>query len=69
MKFAATEILVYALVMLSSLLMTAFVVHMLVGGLVNPEKEYMLMALACTIVAAAEFFMALDVIRQRRKKK
>ncbi len=60
------EILVYFVVALSSLFLTAYAVHMLVGGLVNPETEYALMGMACLVVAAAIAFMAWDVVRHRR---
>ena len=37
MHFTAKEILIYVLVILSALFLTAYTVHMVVGGLVRPE--------------------------------
>jgi hypothetical protein len=60
------EILVYLVVAASSLFLTAYAVHMLVGGLVAPETEYSIMGGACLVVAAAIGFMVWDVVRRRR---
>lgn len=60
------EILVYVIVALSSLFIMGFVMHMLVGGLVSPETEYLLIALICLADLVAIGFMAQDVIRRRR---
>ncbi len=61
------EVLVYIVVAISSLFLTAFVVHMLVGGLINPDTEYMLMGVMCSVVAGIIGFMAWDVVRRRRR--
>ena len=61
------EVLVYAVVAVSSLFLTAYAVHMLVGGLVAPETEYAVMGGACLMVGAAIGFMAWDVVRRRRR--
>ncbi|NDU85315.1 MAG: hypothetical protein G3H99_01725 [Ferrovum sp.] len=66
MKIPLREAVVYVVVSLSSLFLTAYTVHMLVGGLVPPEREYRYMGLACTVVAGVIGFMAWDVIRRRR---
>ena len=60
------EILVYLVVAASSLFLSAYAVHMLVGGLVAPETEYALMGGACVVVGGAIGFMAWDVVRRRR---
>lgn len=60
------EIAVYVVVALSSLLIMGFVVHMLVGGLVSAETEYLLIALICIADLAAIGYMAWDVICRRR---
>lgn len=60
------EILIYLVGAVSSLFLTAFVVHMLVGGLVSPNTEYTLMGLMCSVVAGAICFMVWDVMRRRQ---
>lgn len=59
------EVLVYAVVAASSLFISAYTVHMLVGGLVSTESEYMWMSIVCTAVGGVIAFMAWDVIRRR----
>ncbi len=61
------ETLIYLVVALSSLLLTAFVVHMFVGGLVSPETEYLLMGVMCSVVAGVIGFMVWDVVYRRRR--
>ncbi|MDE1981287.1 MAG: hypothetical protein KGI81_03010 [Betaproteobacteria bacterium] len=51
---------------MSSLFLTAYTVHMLVGGLVSPDTEYSLMGGACLLVGGVIGFMAWDVYRRRR---
>lgn len=62
------EIIIYTIVGLSSLLIMGFVVHMMVGGLVSPETETMLIVLVCLIDLAVIGYMAWDVIQHRKKK-
>ena len=69
MHFTAREILIYVLVILSALFLTAYTVHMVVGGLVRPETEYLLMGGLCAVVAGAIFFMGWDVFRRRRNNR
>ncbi|MHB8353217.1 MAG: hypothetical protein ACYDCF_02115 [Burkholderiales bacterium] len=66
MKTPLLEILVYLVVAASSLFLTAYTVHMVVGGLVVPETEYALMGAACLVLAVVIGFMAWDVVRRRR---
>ena len=60
------EILIYLVGAVSSLFLTAFVVHMLVGGLVSTDTEYTLMGVMCSVVAGAMGFMVWDVVRRRQ---
>ncbi|MBW8072707.1 MAG: hypothetical protein GJU77_03330 [Ferrovum sp.] len=66
MKISPREALVYGVVTLSSLFLTAYTVHMLVGGLVPADREYHYMGMACSGVAVVIGFMAWDVVRRRR---
>jgi len=63
------EILVYIVVVCSSLFLSAYTVHMVVGGVVEEKTEYFLMGVMCLLVASAISFMAWDVYKKRRKNK
>ena len=63
------EILVYAVVAISSLFITGYAVHMFIGGLVSPQVEYSVIAVVCLIIAAAIGYMAWDVFERRAGKK
>jgi hypothetical protein len=63
------EILIYLVVAVSGLLVMSYSVHMLVGGLVSPETEYMLINATILIGVAAIAFMAWDVIQRRKGRK
>ena len=60
------EIFVYCVVAISSLFIMGFAMHMLVGGLVSPETEELLIILICLADSVAIGFMARDVIRRRK---
>jgi hypothetical protein len=57
---------IYLLVAISSLFIMGSVMHMLVGGLVSPETEDLLIVLICLADIAAISYMAWDVIQRRR---
>ncbi|MDR2195805.1 MAG: hypothetical protein LBE50_04280 [Gallionellaceae bacterium] len=61
------EALVYCVVAISSVIVVGYAVHMLVGGLVSQETEYLLIALACFADMAVIGYMAWDVIKRRRR--
>ncbi len=63
------EILIYFIVALSSLFIMSYAVHMLIGGLVSKETEYLLILATCLIGVVAIGFMVWDVIRHRKGKK
>jgi hypothetical protein len=60
------EAAVYLVVAISSLFIMGFVMHMLVGGLVSPDTEEMLIILICLVDLIAISLMARDVIRRRK---
>jgi hypothetical protein len=62
------EIVVYLIVAVGSLFVLGYAVHMLVGGLVKPETEYLLIEIVCALDLAAIGYMVWDVIRRRRGK-
>lgn len=61
------EILLYAIAAISSVVVLGYSVHMFVGGIVKPETETRLIAIACAIGVAVISVMARDIIRRRRK--
>jgi hypothetical protein len=63
------EILIYAIVAISSLFITGYAVHMFIGGLVSPEVEYEIIAVVCLIVTGAIGYMAWDVFQRRSGNK
>jgi hypothetical protein len=60
------EMIVYLIVAVGSLLILGYAVHMLVGGLVQPETEYALIEAVCAVDLLVIGYMAYDVIRRRR---
>jgi hypothetical protein len=63
------EILMYLVVAISALFITGYAVHMFIGGLVSPESEYQLIALACLIIVGVIGYMTWDVIQRRSGRK
>jgi hypothetical protein len=63
------EAFIYLIVAVSSLFIMGFVMHMLVGGLVSPETEEMLIVLICLADLTAIGLMARDVIKRRKGQK
>lgn len=64
-----SEILVYVIVAISSLIIMGYATHMLVGGLVSPDTEYLLIAVVCFLDLIAIGYMAWDVIKRKRQQK
>jgi uncharacterized membrane protein YqjE len=60
------EILIYLAVALSALFFMGYAVHMMIGGLVSPTTEYVIVAVVCVLAVVAMGFMAWDVVRRRR---
>ncbi len=67
-SFSFKEIILYTLVGLTSLFILGYSVHMLVGGMVSPATERLIIIIACLIGVAAIAFMAWDVARLRKKR-
>jgi len=63
------EILIYLVVAISGLFVMSYSVHMLVGGLVTPKTEYMLINATILAGVVAIAFMAWDVIQRRKGRK
>ena len=60
------EILTYAIVAISSLVIMGSVVHMMVGGLVSEQTETTLIVIVCIIDAIAIGFMGRDAYLRRK---
>lgn len=60
------EVLIYLLAALGGLGVLGYSVHMLIGGLVDPATERLVIALACLVGAGVIGYMAWDVIKRRR---
>ncbi len=63
------EALVYLAIAISSLVMMGYAIHMLVGGLVSIEIEYLLITGACVIMSGVIGYMVRDVIQRRSENK
>jgi len=63
------EAVIYLIVAISSLFIMGFVMHMLVGGLVSPETEELLIVLICLADLVAIGLMARDVIKRRKAQR
>lgn len=63
------EILIYAMVGISSLLIMTFVVHMFVGGVVSAETEARIQEAVAAVLVLLFALAAWDVVRRRRRKK
>lgn len=61
------EILLYTIAAISSVVVLGYTVHMFVGGIVKPETETRLIAIACVVGVAVIGAMAWDIIRRRRR--
>lgn len=60
------EVLIYLVVAASSLFIMGFSMHMVVGGLVSPETESLLIVLICLADIAVISYMAWDVVKRRK---
>lgn len=63
------EIFIYVVVAISALFITGYAVHMFIGGLVSPESEYQIIALACVVIVGVIGYMTWDVIQRRSGRK
>jgi len=69
MKNIVNEIAVYLIAAIASLAILGYSVHMLIGGIVRPETEQMIIAGAVLAGAVCIALLARDVIRARRKQR
>lgn len=62
------EIIILALVAISSIFILGYSLHMLIGGLVSAETEQLIIAAACLVGTGIVAFMGWDIVRQRRSR-
>jgi peptidoglycan/LPS O-acetylase OafA/YrhL len=68
MKNLIKEIIIFALVAISSIFILGYSMHMFVGGLVEKNTEILIIIIACFIGAIAISFLAWDIVRNRRRR-
>lgn len=62
------EIIILSLVAISSIFILGYSLHMLIGGLVSPATEQLIITVACIVGAIIVAFMGWDIVRQRRSR-
>lgn len=62
------EIVILCLVAVSAVFLLGYSIHMLIGGLVTTNTEFWVICFACAVGTAIVFFMAWDILRQRRAR-
>jgi hypothetical protein len=62
------EIIILTLVAISSIFILGYSLHMLIGGLVSPETEQLIITAACIVGTIIVAFMGWDIVRQRRSR-
>lgn len=60
------EIIIYSIAAIAGITVFGYSMHMFIGGLVEPQTETIIIAIACILAAATMAFMAWDVIKTRR---
>ncbi|MDR2877730.1 MAG: hypothetical protein LBV36_06820 [Chromatiales bacterium] len=61
------ELIFYGIVGVSALFILGFSIHMLIGGLVAPETEQLIIVAACVSGIGAMAYMVWDVRKRRRQ--
>ncbi len=62
------DFIIVTTVAISFIFILGYVVHMFLGGLVEPATEKITIAVVCTIGIIVVVFLGLDIIKQRRKR-
>ena len=62
------EIILLTLVAISSIFILGYSLHMLIGGLVSPDTEQLIITVACSIGTIIVAFMGWDIVRKRRAR-
>ena len=62
------DLIIVFTVAISFVFILGYVVHMFIGGLVEPATEKMAIIAVCTVGIGIIIFLGLDIIKQRRKR-
>ena len=62
------EIILYLIVIASSLFISGYSVHTLIGGLVSETTEYIVIAVVCGLMTLIIGFMVYDVKKHRQEQ-
>lgn len=62
------DFIIVSIVAISFVFILGYVVHMLIGGLVEPATEKMTIITVCTIGIGIVIYLGLDILKQRRKR-
>jgi len=62
------DFIIVFIVAISFVFILGYVVHMFIGGLVEPHTEKMTIIAVCTVGVGIVIFLGLDIIKQRRKR-
>ena len=62
------DLIIVFTVAVSFVFILGYVVHMFIGGLVEPSTEKMAIVAVCTVGVGVVIFLGLDIIKQRRKQ-
>lgn len=60
------EIIIYSIAAIAGITVFGYSIHMLIGGLVKPQTETIIITIVCLLAAGAIAFMTWDVIKTRR---
>jgi len=61
------DFVIVSTVAISFVFILGYVVHMFVGGLVEPATEKIAIIVVCTIGIGVVIYLGLDILKQRRK--
>jgi len=62
------DFIIVSTVAISFVFILGYVVHMFIGGLVEPATEKMTIIAVCSIGIGIVIYLGLDILKQRRKR-
>jgi len=65
---SSKEIIILAVVSVSSLFILGYSIHMFIGGMVSESTERWSIVIACALGAIIIGFLVADIFRQRRRR-
>lgn len=61
------EIIFYSILAVSAILVFGYSVHMMIGGLVSSDMEFLIITITCSVATMVILFLAWDVVRRRKR--